>query len=295
MAGMVAPELDLPLADTPASRFLAWTMAALVFLAVLALALAAIANGILGRMAVEPRILTVALPVEADAGAVEVRTRQAVELLRGMAGVAYTNLVSHDELGKLVQPWLGKSEDAAALPLPQLIDVAFDPGVVPDAAAVEQRLQELAPGTTVGDMAPERGTTQRLARTLRTAGMVVGLIVLIAGAAAVLVMTRMSLDLHQETVDLLRQMGAPDAYVARQFEQHALVNGLRGGLQGLALGICSVLAVLYLPLAIGGDRLVGYDLQPLDWIGLSAVPVMTALVVTVVARTAAARGLKRLG
>ena len=53
----------------------------------------------------------------------------------------------------------------------------------------------------------------------------------------VVVVTRMSLDLHQETVDLLRLMGAGDAYVGRQFEQHALSNALRGGLLGFTAAV----------------------------------------------------------
>ena len=213
-----------------------------------------------------------------------------------MDGVAYTDLVSQDEMGKLVEPWLDKEAGAAPLPLPQLIDVAFDPGVVPDAAAVESRLQDAAPGATVGDTAPERGSTQHVASALRSGRAPQPARSSFSWSrAAVVVMTRMSLDLHQGTVDLLRQMGAPDPYVARQFEQHALASGLRGGLQGLALGICSVLALLYLPMAAGGGRLVGYELQPLDWIGLAAVPVVVALIITIVARLAAIRGLRRLG
>ena len=56
----------------------------------------------------------------------------------------------------------------------------------------------------------------------------------------VVVVTRMSLDLHEETVDLLRLMGAGDDYVGRQFEQHALSNALRGGLLGFTAAIVTV-------------------------------------------------------
>ena len=50
----------------------------------------------------------------------------------------------------------------------------------------------------------------------------------------------MSLDLHEETVDLLRLMGAGDDYVGRQFEQHALSNALRGGLLGFTAAIATL-------------------------------------------------------
>ena len=67
MAAILDLELDLPLAETPASRFLAWIAGALVFLAVLALALASAAGGTVRRLALEPRIVTVALPAPAPA------------------------------------------------------------------------------------------------------------------------------------------------------------------------------------------------------------------------------------
>jgi hypothetical protein len=63
---IATPELDLPLADAPAGRFLTWTMAALTGLAVLAFALAAAADVALERSAFEPRLVTVALPAATD-------------------------------------------------------------------------------------------------------------------------------------------------------------------------------------------------------------------------------------
>ena len=73
-----------------------------------------------------------------------------------------------------------------------------------------------------------------------------------AMAVVVAAITRMSLDLHQATVDLLRLMGASEGYVGRQFEQHALANALRGSLAGFAA------AVLMLAAAIALLRLVRY-------------------------------------
>ena len=68
----------------------------------------------------------------------------------------------------------------------------------------------------------------------------------------VVLVTRMSLDLHQETVDLLRLMGAADHYVGRQFEQHALSNALRGGLFGFTAAIMTVSGYM-VALAAGPD------------------------------------------
>ena len=106
--------------------------------------------------------------------------------------------------------------------------------------------------------------------------------------------TRMSLGLHRDTVELLRMMGAPDAYLARQFERHALLTGLRGGLLGFVAAILTVLLLVY------GSRLLQLlsslplDLRPVDWVALTCVPVVGALLITAVARLTAVWSLARM-
>jgi cell division transport system permease protein len=103
----------------------------------------------------------------------------------------------------------------------------------------------------------------------------------------------MSLGLHRDTVELLRLMGAPDGYVARQFERHALLGGLRGGLLGFAAAILTVLALVY------GSRLfelmssLPLALRPADWVMLACVPIVAALLITAVARLTALWSLSR--
>ena len=104
----------------------------------------------------------------------------------------------------------------------------------------------------------------------------------------------MSLDLHQETVDLLRLMGAGEAYVGRQFEQHALGNALRGGLLGFTAAVAALarFAWPWRPAAPAGCR--RWSWQPCDWLLLGCVPVAAALLTAVVARQTARWGLARL-
>src|SRR3546814_20799414 len=52
----------------------------------------------------------------------------------------------------------------------------------------------------------------------------------------------MGLAAHQRSIELLHMIGAQDPYVARQFQNHALRFGLRGGL----IGLLGALPTLYL-------------------------------------------------
>jgi len=128
MASMLNLKLALPLADTPASRFLAWIAGGLVFLAVIAFALAAAANGTVARLALEPRAVTVALPAGGSRTVPDAETARVLAALEGLDGVAFARPVEPQELGKLVAPWFGQGAELAALPMPRLVDVGFNPG-----------------------------------------------------------------------------------------------------------------------------------------------------------------------
>ncbi|HEX6012740.1 MAG TPA: hypothetical protein VFY87_13255 [Geminicoccaceae bacterium] len=294
MASMLNLELDLPLADTPASRFLAWIAGGLVFLAVVAFALAAAANGTAARLALEPRVVTVALPASWSRTIPDAETARVLTALGKLDGVAFARPVEPQELGKLVAPWLGSGAELAALPMPRLVDVGFNPGREPDLGALAAQVAGLVPGATIDDGARADGEPAGAARSLRALALGAGILVLAALVGVVAVVNRMSLDLHQETVDLLRLMGAPDDYVARQFEHHALSNALRGGLYGFTAAIMAIAGFVVATAALPADGLPPVDLRPLEWFLLDCIPVAAALSTAAVSRLTARRSLARL-
>lgn len=155
--------------------------------------------------------------------------------------------------------------------MPRFIDLALNPGrrLTPETLAA--RLAELEPRAR---MVPDQAwPTQAVSpmTSLRSLGFAVGVTALAALAATVATVTRLSLALHRETIDLLRQLGAPDAYIARQLEQHALGQVLRGGLVGFFLALLA----LALGMAWAGQPRLA--LPTLDWLLLGSVPVGAGL------------------
>lgn len=294
MAAILSLDRDLPLADTPASRFLAWIAGGLVFLAVVALALAAAANGTARRLALEPRIVTIALPATTDRAPSDDEIAAVKSALEELEGVAYVRLVAPQELGRVIEPWLAQAGDLATLPIPRLLDVAFNPGREPDRAALAARLATLAPGATVDQMFDGDASSARAAHALRSLALGAAALVVVALVVVVVRVTRMSLDQHQETVDLLRLMGAADDYVGRQFERHALSSALRGGLLGFSGAILAVGTLTILQAATPDSALPRLELAPVDWLLLACVPVAAALLTALVARRTARWGLVRL-
>jgi cell division transport system permease protein len=270
---------------------------------VLAFGVAAVADGQLQAFERQPRIITIALPPNPEPAAARAEVVQVLELLRTRPGVAYASLIDDDEIGSLVQPWLGidrPAADAAAgppglgMPLPRLIDVAYNPGVAVDLAALDRDLVAMVPGITIGDSGLLQRSRERLALSFRRIAGALGLVLVIAVVAVNVWITRLDFRLHTQAIDLLRLMGAKDRYIAQQFEHHALGRTLRGAFLGFALGLSTLVLGLYLPPQLGWTPLVEQTLAPVHWVLLAIVPVATALLAAGATRLAAHFGLARL-
>jgi cell division transport system permease protein len=267
---------DLPLARTAPGRVLPWLAGALVYAAVVLLAVLITADRALLALDERAQLATVTLPQSSEAA-----VAAALEVLQRDRAVLAAAPLSDAELRALLMPWLGEA-DGANLPWPAMIDIRLDPLAEPDLAALEARLREVVPGAM---LVIDPGTPDRAAQIAALARGWSGMLLVVALAAALLavaVLTRLSLRLCGEAVELLHQMGASPAYQAAQLERYALASGLLGGAGGLGLALVTVAALLYSirPLALAAAIELG--LRPLDWgllVGLAATSVLLAVAV----------------
>lgn len=289
---------DLPLDRDETGRFLPWIVAAMSFLAVLALA------GALALQAVAERwdsglsgTLTVQVAPAAGRGpaTLPARVEAALGVLRATPGVARAEPVPRAAVEGLLSPWLGAQGDLMReLPLPALIDVELarggggGPGDRVDVAALGARLAAAAPGATVDDHQAWLGDLLGLARTAEALALGVVLMVAAALALAVVFVARAGLAIHAEVVELLHLIGAPDAYVARQFQRHVLGLAARGAFGG---GAAAALTLLGLGLASGGALPAP---GALGWAALAAVPPAAAALAALTARLTVLRALARM-
>jgi cell division transport system permease protein len=285
---------DLPLDQTAVGRFLPWTVAGLVYLAVLALAVAAVADGALRIYNLRAKLVTVTLPAVEDLGQSDAQIRAALDILRQTPGVTSATPLSPEELERMIEPWVGSLKESSDLPLPRLIDVTLDPMAKPDLQALQDKLQRIAAGATIGVEALSRDRAERMASFFRVWSGGAGVLTLLGVLVAVGVITRASLGAQLPVVELLRSMGAPDSYLARQFERYALWCGLQGGLLGFGLAVLTILALLYSSRRMELAGSIQLNLGLLDWLLLASVPVICALLITGIARMTALRGLARM-
>ncbi len=215
-----------------------------------------------------------------------------MEALRFHPAVAQARALSMDEMHELLAPWLGDSAAVRELPIPHLIDVSLKPDA--DLDALRSKLEAEFPGILVDDHRAWRA--QMGAAMLTTRVVSAGVVGLIALAAVMVIVfaTRASLASHGELVALLHIIGARDAFVAGEFQQHFLGIGIRGALIGL---IPAALTLAAIALALGNDPapwMSRASLQPSDYL-LAALPAVAAAVMTMLtARITVLRALAQM-
>lgn len=285
---------DLALANDPARRLLPWLLAMIVYLAGVALA------GMMSLSAAVDRwdsgltgTLTVQLPAQETAGA-DAAVKAAIAALRRAPGVTEARALTMDDTRRLLEPWLGDGALADDLPLPRLIDVRVRTDAKPDIEGLTALVRAAVPGAVIDD---HKKSLDRLITLAHAAELVAGAIVLLvvlAAIATVVFITRTGLAMHAGGIELLHLIGAPDGYVARQFQGQALELSIKGGLLGVALTALTVYGLGRAAGALGSGLLPDISLGPAQWGALAAVPLAVAVIGMITARITVLRALKAL-
>src|ERR1700722_6281535 len=222
--------LDLPLRQDASGRFLPWIIALMVYLAAMGgVGLIWLGDTLSQWDASLASALTLQIPADAVS---QPRIEMALGALRQTKGVVSAKLLQPDETAKLLQPWLGNSVAIGDLPLPRLVDVRVDPRVAIDYTTLRQQLDSIIPNAQLDNN--RSWLTSVRAFALRVEGVIsAGVVAVTALIVTIIIFTaRIGLAIHRSVIELLHLLGAQDAYIARQFQVHALGLGLRGGVIG---------------------------------------------------------------
>jgi cell division transport system permease protein len=306
---MLGMRSDLPLNRDAAARFLPWIIGFMVYLCVITIAAALTVErvsdrwreGIAGN-------LTVELPFAADidTGKRAEELDDAVNLVTGTPGITGAAVLEQDQIAALLQPWLGPDADQLDVPLPTMIAVTRRPDATVDLKGLEQKLDAIVKGSRVDDHGDWVADALVFLHSLQALSAALAGLALGAAALTVIFVTRTGLATHRAVIEVVHLIGAPDRYIARQFQGHALKLGIVGGIFGLACGAVTVLGVgKLLGYATGlgspagnqaNDPGLTFDFQllPWQWIVLGALPLVVAIVAMLTARMTVLRSLARM-
>ncbi len=181
----------------------------------------------------------------------------ALETARGIAagfdGVGDARIVSPDDTKRLLEPWLGTDFDMDSLPVPRLVIVTIDPSSPPDFAKLRADVAAQIPGAAVDDHRNWVDRLVKMARTMVFLGIGVLGLVLAATSLAVVFATRGAMSGNGHIIEVLHFVGAEAKFIARQFRNRFLVNGMKGALAGGLAAIARVLSGFGLVILQSGD------------------------------------------
>ena len=303
---------DLGLKRALGDRMLPMLVAAMAFLAALALAgsvgAASLAlhwqQGAAATMTVQ-----VPQPLEPAADARVARFDRVLEILRATPGIVRAQPLSEADLTELLRPWLGSEAGRLALPLPGVIDVRL--GADADLPGLAARLQAAAPGSLAESHGVWLQRLRVLARSLQAVAWAALLVVALVATSVIAVATRAGLAARRAAIEIVHGLGATDGYIAGRFAGRATrLAALGGGIGAIAalpvlLGLADLAAPFAGPAgtAVAGDSvqlpvrqlLAWFATLPATlWIALPALPLAAALIGFATAQTTVRRWLRRL-
>jgi cell division transport system permease protein len=228
---------DLGLRRALSDRLLPLLVAAMTFLAALALAGAMAASGLARHWeSGAAALMTVQVPDPAAASAKAGLNRgdAANALLQGNAGITARRL-TQAELMAMLQPWLGGASANLALDLPAMFELRLGPGADPRALAA--RLTASVPGAIVEQNSVWSDRLAVLGRSLWASAALCLLVVTLVAVAVVAVATRAGLAARRDAIEIVHGLGATDHLIAGRFATRVTLLVSGGSLLGLILAV----------------------------------------------------------
>ncbi len=168
----------------------------------------------------------------ADDFDIKAALQDARDIAAGFAGVRDARIVSIEDTKLLLEPWLGTGFDIESLPVPRLIIVTIDPASPPDFAAMRTTITASVANASVDDHRNWVDRLVKMARTMVILGAGVLILVLAATALAVVFATRGAMSGNGDIIEVLHFVGAEPKFIAREFRNRFLLNGIKGALTG---------------------------------------------------------------
>ncbi len=293
---------DLGLRRALSDRLLPLLVAAMAFLAALALAGTMAASALAQHwQAGAGSVLTVQVPQPTAAAAegVGARLDRVVSLLRGTPGVASARALSDNELANLLRPWLGSGPGRIALPLPGVVEVRLsDPGL--DTGRLATRVEAAAPGTLLESHDVWIRRLAVLARSLQAcAGLALAVVAFVA-VAVIAVATRAGLSARRDAIEIVHGLGATDSYIAGRFARRATLLATAGAAIGAVAALPVLLGLAGLAAPFNGQPEQAGAVVPVTalpaglWLSLPALPMIAAAIGWLTAQGTVRRWLRRL-
>jgi cell division transport system permease protein len=227
-----------------------------------------------------------------DGADVSVETTKAANLARQTPGVAGVQVLDDKANAQLLEPWLGAGLNLSDLPIPHLIVVKLTrPGAV-NLTDLGNRLRTQVRGALLDDHAVWATRLQSMANATVFGGVAILTLVFLATVLSVIFATRGAMATNAGVVSVLHIVGAEDGFIAREFQRHFMLLGLRGGLVGAATAalIFAILGFIVVPAMSAAETeqvsaLFGrFSVGPIGYFGALGIAFLVAVMTALTSR-----------
>ncbi len=284
---------EVPLASDPSFSFVPTIIGAMVFLSTLVLSASLTMEGVADRLQVTGQQYGATIEMSRETASEET-VATSIDVLAQLPGVTRVHLVGDDEILETIEAWTGGRPDPDLLPLPVLIDVEAMSSESLRGDIIEQILEETVGAVTVYVEPQWLLAVRSTVSTVQLATALMLVIMALISVVSIIHVTRTALSIHQDTIEILHQVGAQDSYIAAQFQNQSLVLALMGGIPGNVLAILILLLIGELSGEVEAPLLPAVSFAVREWLFLGALPVVAALVAMVAARVTVIASLDRM-
>ena len=277
-----------------ATRLLPYVMAVMVYLSALALMGSMMLHRGFGEWTDS---LSNRLTVQVTTADSEARGLQMVEvtqLLRKTPGIEHVRQLNDVEIEKLLEPWLGKGNVTADLPVPDILDVTVSRHLTVNLDALRGMLAKISDNIHLDDHQQWLGRFLRLMDMVEYTALGILLLVVMATICIVIFGTKAGMAENRETIAIMHHLGARNGMIAGAYQYRFMKYGLKGGIIGLVLAFITLMSLIYLSRDLASGLVQMPELPIVQVAVLSVIPFVAALISMLTARITVMRDLARM-
>ncbi|WP_434054654.1 MAG: ABC transporter permease [Roseibium sp.] len=170
---------------------------------------------------------------------------KAVALVQEFPGIGSVRALSDSETKSLLEPWLGEGLELDGLPVPRLIQISVGNPALLDLDQLRASVSQQVTGASVDDHSIWTSRLSAMAGAVVAGGVAIMILVLGSMVLSVVFATQSAMAGNKDVVSVLHFVGAEDSFIAREFQRHFLMLGLKGGVSG---GVAAVLCFVIVDL-----------------------------------------------
>ncbi|AIK96007.1 cell division protein FtsX [Candidatus Odyssella acanthamoebae] len=282
---------EVPITKDPITRLVPWIIALLVFLLCLVLTGASSIGVAVQRWQIGmSHRINIEIPLQHEIDRDRI-TAAVAQYLTTTPGVSHIDIADKTKLYGL----FGVTPQQAALypdfPLPVMIEANLNSETGATVSEIITQLQQVSPGVRIEAYTQWHEMLLLLRKTLQIIGYIFIMLIAITVIIMISLITKAGLSAHQESISILRLIGASNGYIASKFQNHAFKLSVRGAIIGFGLALPISWVFNLSSVYLGVPDLLRPQMDPVLMLGMVIVPLFVVFLSVCVSRFAVLRTL----